>query len=143
MVRGQTHGGSRERPATDVNQHGQQERARDTMPHTFVDTLKDIREGEVLTEATEALRELVGAVKATGRTGKLQLTLIVKPVAKADANALVISDELKVVTPKAERGHTVFFATDENSLSRNDPRQPELKGLREVTTFPKTAGANQ
>lgn len=36
------------------------------MKPSFISTLQDIREGDVLLEATESLAELVGAVKATG-----------------------------------------------------------------------------
>ena len=96
----------------------------------FADTLKDIRRGDVISDATEHLRELVQRVKETGRPGALSLTLKVKPASKGDGTALLIEDDLKVKLPVAEKGSTILFATVEGNLQRNDPRQPELKGLQ-------------
>lgn len=96
----------------------------------FVDTLKDIRHGDVIGELGAELADLVGAVRATGLGGMLTLSIRVKPASKGDVSALVLEDEIKVKLPKLPRGATILFATDENLLQRQDPRQPELTGLR-------------
>lgn len=106
---------------------------------SFIDTLKEIRRGEVVTDLTVELHDLVAAVRATGKKGELTIVIKVKPASKGDVNTLVIEDEVKVKLPKPEKGTTILFATDDNMLQRNDPRQPELKGLRApgtVTAMP-------
>jgi len=100
---------------------------------TFFDTLKDIRDGAVLGEAQAAMRELVEAVLASNKPGKLQLTITVKPTSKGQNDrTLLVTDDLKLITPRAERGTTVFFATDTAELSRRDPRQPRLPTMQAV-----------
>jgi hypothetical protein len=90
----------------------------------FIDTLKDIREGELLAELPEKLRQLVEAVKATGKKGRLQLTL---DVSQADAGMLIVNDDVKLSLPQPTKNtKTVFFVTENSELTRRDPRQPSL-----------------
>lgn len=112
------------------------------MAQTFVDTLKDIRSGEAIDDLTEALRDVTAAVRATGKAGKLTYTIAVKPASKGNVNTLMLDDAITVKKPVKETETTIFFSTDENVLQRNDPRQPELKGLRrpaEVTSMKERA----
>lgn len=106
----------------------------------FDATLKAIRDGKLNLEAEERLREVIAAVQATGKAGKLTLTLIVKPATKGDTNALVVADQTKVTLPQAGAGETVLFATKDGGLSRRDQRQPELVGLREIKGHTPLAG---
>lgn len=100
------------------------------MPQTnFVSTLKELRAGGALDDLNDTLTDLVATVRATGRPGKLTLTLSVK-AGKGNANQLMVDDTIAVKKPVKETETTIFFATDENVLQRNDPRQPELTGLR-------------
>jgi hypothetical protein len=101
---------------------------------SFLDTLRDIRNGAVITDLTLDLADLVGAVVATHTAGTLTLTLKVKPLGKGDENTLTILDEIKVKLPKPAKNPTVLYATDEHNLQRNDPRQPSLLGLRQPAT---------
>ena len=41
-------------------------------------------------------------------------------------------DDIKVTTPKETKGTTIMFATPENNLQREDPRQQSIEGLRSV-----------
>ncbi len=101
----------------------------------FTDILSDIRNGDVIAELTEQLRDVVTRVRETGRPGSLTLTLKVKNASKGAGAALVIEDDVKVKLPTAERGTTVLFATEDGQLQRNDPRQPRLAELdRPVVT---------
>jgi hypothetical protein len=97
----------------------------------FTDTLKDLREGAVVPELDEALKQLVADVRATGKGGSITLKLNVNPM-KGSANMLLITDDVKVAPPARERETTVLYATDDNELSRRDPRQPELRNFRET-----------
>lgn len=99
---------------------------------TFTDTLKDLRSGAAETDASTALAEVVRAVRETGLTGSMTIEIKLKPVTKGDGKQLIVEDVIKVKKPMPQRGNTVLFATDTDVLTRRDPNQPELKGLREV-----------
>ena len=107
------------------------------MKETFTTTLRELRGGVALLDLSEALADLVVAVRGSGMKGALLLKITVAPASKgADNNTLILEDEVIVKRPKAPRGATVLFADNDNILSRRDPRQPELKGLASVTVMP-------
>lgn len=72
------------------------------------------------------------SVRETGRKGELIIRLQIAPASKGNIETLVLIDDVRVKRPTPEKGSTIFFATTANTLQRNDPRQPELSGLREV-----------
>ena len=41
-------------------------------------------------------------------------------------------DDVKVKLPKEERGSSIMFSTPEGNLTREDPRQMQIEGLRTV-----------
>lgn len=96
----------------------------------FNQSIALVRNGQLHNELTKALGELVSAVKDQGKGGSLTLTLKIKPFSKADSSTLVLEDAISVKAPKPDSAPTVFYATDRGGLSRSDPRQPELAGLR-------------
>lgn len=100
--------------------------------NTFEKTMREVRQGHALGEASEKLTELVKQVRANGRCGELVIRLKVKPASRGETTTLMVEDEIVVKLPKAERPQTVFFASDENLLQRNDPRQPEFEQLKVV-----------
>jgi hypothetical protein len=101
---------------------------------TFVDTLTELRRGKAVLDLTQVLSELVTAVREAGAGGKLILTLTVKPASSGDGNALILADSIVIKPPKLPTPVTILFANDDGKLSRNDPRQPELSGLRTPAT---------
>lgn len=103
------------------------------MARAITEVLKDIREGALLLELPQQLADLVGAVKATGKGGKLTLTLSIKPL--EGSNQVLIQDEVRVAKPEPSRPKTVLYITEENELSRRDPRQPKLP-MGVVTPMP-------
>lgn len=104
-------------------------------PRPFPDTLAQIRFGELSDELAEALNDLVTKCSATGKAGKLVLTLALKP---GKGGQIELADDLKVTAPKEERGHTIMFATPEGNLQREDPRQRSIEGIRSVDQEAKT-----
>jgi hypothetical protein len=96
---------------------------------TFNDTIAALRYGTLADELTAKLRELVGACSASGRAGTLARTIKLKP---GKGGQIEVLDELKVTLPKEEKGTTLLFATPDNALQREDPRQLSLDGLRTV-----------
>lgn len=103
----------------------------------FLKTVEQLADGRTASDLDDALLTLVAAVRHTGKKGTLTFSLTVKPASK-DGHALILDDDVKLKLPVMERAATILFATDTNELSRSDPRQPELAGLRrpvDVTPF--------
>lgn len=94
----------------------------------FVDTLRDVRAGEVLDEMSAKLQELVHAVQSTNAAGRITLSLDVKPM-KGSTEAVVITDEIKLKKPEIKSKGTVMFPTPEGNLTRSHPRQDDLPGI--------------
>lgn len=99
-------------------------------------TLRSLRNGRAEEEFLESLRSLVEAVRLTGKAGSVALVLKVKPASRGDTEVLQVEDAITLKLPQPERGQTIMFATDDNQLQRQDPRQPELDGLREAPAQP-------
>jgi hypothetical protein len=96
------------------------------MPRPFLETLRELRAGATLDELAHELTHLVAAVRATGKPGELTLKLKVKPPKKSTTKYLTIEDSVTSKTPKLDREDTLFFTTHDNSLTRQNPDQPEL-----------------
>jgi hypothetical protein len=78
------------------------------------------------TEMSEALAQVVAAVRGTGKAGSITLTLKVAPASKGATDVLMVESQVKTKLPEADRGMTIFYATDDNLLVRNDPKQQTL-----------------
>lgn len=103
------------------------------MAKSILDTLREVRDGDLIAELTARMAELVEAVRATDRKGTLTVRFTLIPSKKGVPNMLFLEDDVKLVLPEPDReSTTVVFATDDNSLSRRDPRQPDLPGVRGV-----------
>lgn len=98
-----------------------------------VDTLREIRRGEMLDELAEHLAALVLACDRTGKPGALTVTLKLKP---GRSGQVEIDDDIAVKAPKLSKGTTLMFGTPEGNLQREDPRQQQLPGLRQVSGAP-------
>ena len=99
---------------------------------TYTSTIESLRFGTLSDELTDNLRDLVAKCASTGRTGRagaLTLTLALKP---GKGGQIEVFDEIKLKMPKEEKGSSLMFATPENNLQREDPRQLSLEGLRTV-----------
>jgi hypothetical protein len=96
----------------------------------FTDIIAELARGEVVADLSGDLNDLVAAVKLTGKKGSLTFTLDVKELSAEDGT-VGITAKIKVTLPKAGRGESLFFVTEDHNLSRRDPRQAEL-GLHEV-----------
>ncbi len=89
----------------------------------FLTVLAQCRKGAAVGELTEKLTEVVEAVRATGKQGELTLKLVIKPVGRGAGDTLILMDHPKAVVPEHDRAETMFYATDDNELVREDPRQ--------------------
>lgn len=110
------------------------------MAKEFTQTLREVRDGDLVAELTDKMRQLVEAVRGTDRGGSITVKLTLKPMKKG-IGMYTVEDEVKLASPEPERESTTFmFVTADNELTRRDPRQPELPGVRGVvTTMPSPA----
>lgn len=98
------------------------------MRRSFVDTLRDLRGGELIEQLDTSLQELVQAVQTTGGGGQVVLTIVVAPT-KGAAEAVVVKDIVKLKKPEIKSAGTLMFPTPEGNLSRKHPKQDELPGI--------------
>ncbi len=99
----------------------------------FAAWLQEQAKGATHAELGEALYDLVARVKDTGKAGTLTFTIKVEPW-KQDRGVLIVSDEIKLKLPEFARQPSIFYRDDNGNLTRENPDQPELAGLREVPT---------
>lgn len=90
----------------------------------FINFLQNHRRGEIISDLSSKVRELVDAVTRLGKGGTMMLKISVKPASKG--GALVIEDEIKVAPPKEEVEGSIFFADKDGNLLREDPNQRML-----------------
>lgn len=111
------------------------------MPSTrpIVDTLREIRHGAMLEDASEELAKIVRRVAETGKPGSLTMKLVVRPTGRGSVRTLVIEDQLMTKIPQPDREVTIFFPTADGNLTRNDPSQMSL-GLRSVESVDPETG---
>lgn len=95
----------------------------------FTDMLVSLRWGTLHDDLTQELNELVKKCSDTGKVGTLSLTLKLKP---GSGGQIEVIDDIKVTAPKETKGTSIMFATVENNLVREDPRQQSIEGLRSV-----------
>jgi hypothetical protein len=92
------------------------------------DVMREIENGQFMADVTEALYNIVAAVKETHKTGKLKIVLEIKPTGKETVG---VSAQYQAVEPEHGRPITTFFIGRDLSLQRQDPNQPQLP-LRSV-----------
>jgi hypothetical protein len=103
-----------------------------TTPMQAAVFLQQHRQGGLHNELGEEIAAVTAAVTEHQKKGSVTVTLTISPT-KDDPRAVVIYDELKSKAPKATPLPSRFFTDEHGTLSRRDPRQPELTGLRDAT----------
>jgi hypothetical protein len=92
----------------------------------FQETILQMNNGATVAELSEALEKVVAAVRAAGKTGSITLTIKVAPASKGNTDVLMVESQVRTRLPEPDRGMTIFFATTDNRLVRNDPKQQML-----------------
>lgn len=95
----------------------------------FIKFLQEHRGGATEDEISEQIRDLVAAVSDERKGGKITITVEVKPIGKSDG--FEVGVDIKASLPKVKPGVSIFFATPDNCLTRQDPRQQTME-LREI-----------
>lgn len=96
----------------------------------FSDVLREIENGQLLNELTEATYNMIAAVMDTRKPGKLKVEIKFTPTGKGTVN---VDADFDSKEPEHDRPSTTFFVGKDFSLVRSDPNQPRLP-LREVDT---------
>jgi hypothetical protein len=90
----------------------------------ITDTLRHIGNGVFLDTASDQLNQLVTAVDATGKAGRIDLTVTVKKATKG--GAMHISGKVKLTKPAEDAMEALLFVTPEGNLIADNPRQNAL-----------------
>lgn len=93
----------------------------------FEDTLRMLRYGETSDELAKKMNELIAFVTSNNKKGVLTFKIKVSPT---KGGQVEIEDEIDLKLPKLSRGATLAWATPENNLTRQDPRQQTLPNIR-------------
>ncbi|WP_405676854.1 hypothetical protein OG292_19645 [Streptomyces sp. NBC_01511] len=109
-----------------------------TVVRPFAAFLQEQAGGQLHDELSEKLHGLIEAIKDTGKGGSISLKIDIKPIPNTDGRTLTVTDSVAAKLPRTERPKSIFFATDDGNLSRSDPRQPVITGLRELDNAPAT-----
>jgi hypothetical protein len=94
------------------------------MIRPITDTLRHIGGGVFLDTASDKLAELVSAVDASGKTGRIDLAITVKKATRG--GAMHITGKVKLTKPADEPMEALLFATPEGNLIADDPHQQKL-----------------
>lgn len=95
----------------------------------FVTVLMSMRDGEVALDVNRKFQELLSAVFETGSKGKLTLTIDVKPSKLAMGGAVIeveTNHSCAVKKPELSVGRSLFFVTNEGTLTRDNPAQEAM-----------------
>jgi len=96
----------------------------------FISTLGQLGRRTFVAELDEKLAQLTQQVRHVGKPGKLVIELTLKP-RNSEASEVDVIEDARVTAPKQPRKGSIFFTTEEGSLTRTDPNQTEMD-LREV-----------
>lgn len=99
---------------------------KETPSNLFSDTMARMNKGRTPGDLSDALTEVVQAVRATGKAGSVTYTLHIKPL-KGQDTAVDLWDDVKANAPRPDRKKRILYATTEGYLSVDDPEQEELK----------------
>lgn len=89
--------------------------------------LQEINAGQTHAALTSDLAELLQAVKAHGRAGKLTLTIKVVPGSRGtDVDKITVTADRTLSLPKPELPTDFFWLTDTAEPTRKHPRQHDL-----------------
>lgn len=102
-----------------------------TIVRPFADWLREQSSGKTHEELSDALYDLIGRVRDTGKKGTVTLVVSVAPL-KGDSNVLIVADEIKLRLPEHDRKASLFYPDEHGNLTRRDPNQLVFESLREV-----------
>jgi hypothetical protein len=90
----------------------------------FQDVLTDLDDGQLHEELTRQLREVVRACRAAKQPGALTLKINIRPEGEKQ---LVVNAKVTPTIPAIKPNMTMFFASPDGDLLKDDPKQLPLK----------------
>lgn len=91
---------------------------------TVLDLFKQIDRGHMVLDVEQACKEVVGGCREHMKSGEVTLKIKFDPDPKT--GAMRVSYDLKKKVPEKKPMASIFFVCDDNTLSRQDPRQREM-----------------
>lgn len=85
--------------------------------------------GKLFNEAQESLASVVAAVVSTGKKGKITISLSIQPGAD---ETVVVSSDVTSKVPKPSKSGSTYYPSEDGTLTREDPRQPEFEVVSEA-----------
>lgn len=105
----------------------------------FASTLNAVGYGDLAGQASASLEELVKSVRETSKSGEITLTLKIKPRGR-DSGQVEVTGTVKLNSPIADVAPSMFFATENGELLRDNPAQRQLPFGQDM---PQPVAANQ
>ena len=78
--------------------------------------------GSAEAEASDAIHEVIAAIRETKKKGKVTIEVAMEPV-KGDVNRLSIEVTVKAKVPRPQPASDVFYSTEAGGLQKTDPNQ--------------------
>lgn len=107
-------------------------------PPPFSQQLAYINKGTLDAELTEALAEVIKAVRETGKKGAVTLTLNCSMLNTRDENTMKVTPKVSRTIPELDRADTIMFSTADGDLLRDDPAQVQMD-LKVIEQAPQAA----
>ncbi len=98
-----------------------------------LDMIAELRRGKTAHDLTEKIHDLVAACVDTGKKGDLVLKLTFEPDPD-DETRMKVTDQIAVKAPSRTVKPSLFFLTDDMSLTRTDPSQHTIPGTSDDVT---------
>jgi NAD(P)H-hydrate repair Nnr-like enzyme with NAD(P)H-hydrate epimerase domain len=103
----------------------------------FLGTLVVLNRGKTVIDASRELQEVINAIISTNKKGSITIKLDISPSGWKEgtgrANQVDIDPEITSKIPRHNQGKSIFFVTDDNKLTRDDPEQEALFNTGEET----------
>jgi hypothetical protein len=90
---------------------------------TITEVLNVFDDGEAVERLDEDIRDLASRVEATGKSGKITITVKLEKVGRLVEGSLKWKSE----APRPDVGTAMFFVSEEGALQQEDPKQTKLK----------------
>ncbi len=101
----------------------------------IIATLVVLNRGNFVIDCGREFQELTDAIIETNKAGELTIKLKVVPSGwkkgTGRANQVDVAPEISIKKPHHDQSKSIFFVTDDNRLTRDDPDQESLFGEKE------------
>lgn len=102
----------------------------------IIGTLVVLGRGNFVIDCGREFKELTDAIVETNKGGDITIKLKVTPSGwkkgTGRTNQVDIAPEVSIKKPQHEQGKSIFFVTEDNKLTREDPEQDELFSVKET-----------